>query len=259
MRTLTKLPGGPCVLALCHPIKHATQRDQLVPRGGGAFLAEVDGNLTAWRHGDDLVELHHFGKLRGPGFEPVSFRVEPITTPKLVDSKGRLIPTVRALAISEAEAEKESSNVRQDEDNLLAALLSNPNRSFAELAIACDFKSKTGQPQKSKVQRRLADLKADKLVKQARGRWVLTDEGRKTAEKSSEAAREELVEVRGGAPGKSEFFPARGIRLGSTIPCIQCHVADGNVFKVKDGRLAKGRGHAEALHVACAKAWFEGR
>ena len=46
-RTLTTLPGGPCVLVLCHPIKHVSEPEQLLPRGGGAFLAEVDGNLTA--------------------------------------------------------------------------------------------------------------------------------------------------------------------------------------------------------------------
>ena len=40
------VPGGPCVVANCHPTKNA-QPDQLIPRGGGAFLAEADGNLTA--------------------------------------------------------------------------------------------------------------------------------------------------------------------------------------------------------------------
>jgi hypothetical protein len=70
---LTTLPGGPCVLALCHPIKHVIDPNQLLPRGGGAFLNEVDGNLSAWKRDEDIVELHHTGKLRGPGFEPISF------------------------------------------------------------------------------------------------------------------------------------------------------------------------------------------
>ena len=48
LRTLIDLPGGPCVLALCHPIKNA-DRDNLIPYGGGAFLNEVDGNLTCWK------------------------------------------------------------------------------------------------------------------------------------------------------------------------------------------------------------------
>ena len=44
LRRLTTLPGGPCVLVLCHPIKHAIEPAQLLPRGGGSFLAEMDGN-----------------------------------------------------------------------------------------------------------------------------------------------------------------------------------------------------------------------
>jgi hypothetical protein len=42
------IPGGPCVVAACHPTKNAGA-DELLPRGGGAYLAEVDGNLTCWK------------------------------------------------------------------------------------------------------------------------------------------------------------------------------------------------------------------
>ena len=34
MRQLVNLPGEPCVLVMCHPVKNATQ-DNLLPRGGG--------------------------------------------------------------------------------------------------------------------------------------------------------------------------------------------------------------------------------
>jgi RecA-family ATPase len=46
LRELTKLKGGPCVVVNCHPTKNAGE-EGLVPRGGGAFLFEVDGNLTS--------------------------------------------------------------------------------------------------------------------------------------------------------------------------------------------------------------------
>ena len=62
LRTLTELPGQPCVLVLCHPIKNAADQTQLLPRGGGAFIAEMDGNLTLWRT-DEVTELWHTGKL----------------------------------------------------------------------------------------------------------------------------------------------------------------------------------------------------
>ena len=48
LRDLTELPDGPCVLVLCHPPKNAGD-DNLQPRGGGAYVAEMDGNLCAAR------------------------------------------------------------------------------------------------------------------------------------------------------------------------------------------------------------------
>ncbi len=127
LRTLTELPGQPCVLVLCHPIKNAADQTQLLPRGGGAFIAEMDGNLTLWRT-DEVTELWHTGKLRGPGFEPMTFRLEKITCDALVDKKGRHIPTVRAVAISESDKDDLARATRSNEDRLLAAMLE-PGRS----------------------------------------------------------------------------------------------------------------------------------
>jgi hypothetical protein len=59
------------VLVLCHPPKNAAD-DNLQPRGGGSYVAEIDGNLTVTK--DDMaVELHWQTKLRGPDFAPVNF------------------------------------------------------------------------------------------------------------------------------------------------------------------------------------------
>ena len=48
-RKLCSLPGRPCVVALNHPTKVVPTPEQLLPRGGGGYLNEVDGNFTAWR------------------------------------------------------------------------------------------------------------------------------------------------------------------------------------------------------------------
>jgi hypothetical protein len=93
------IPGGPSVVANCHPTKNAAP-DQLIPRGGGAFLAEVDGNLSCSKN-DSTVELHWQGKFRGPDFAPTYFMVKTVTDPKLKDSDGGLIPTVIAEHITE--------------------------------------------------------------------------------------------------------------------------------------------------------------
>jgi hypothetical protein len=180
LRTLTTLPGGPCVLVLCHPVKHVTEPSQLLPRGGGAFLAEVDGNITLWKHDGVLLDLHHTDKLRGPGFEPISLRLETVNTTRLADKKGRIIPTVRAVWISDAENERQTVRARSDEDILLKALIQS-GQSLGDLAKACNWLLPDGQPYKSKVTRTLKRLTEDKLVVIKRGDHVLTDAGKKAA------------------------------------------------------------------------------
>jgi hypothetical protein len=88
------MPGEPCVVVACHPVKNAND-DSLIPRGGGAFLNEMDGNLTA-KPASGSVEIHWQGKIRGPDFAPISFLLKSVTHERLKDSKGRLIPTVVA-------------------------------------------------------------------------------------------------------------------------------------------------------------------
>jgi hypothetical protein len=183
LRRLTGLPGGPCVLVLCHPIKHANEPSQLLPRGGGAFLAEMDGNLTAWKHDDMLIDLHHHGKFRGPGFEPISLKLDRIITKKLTDARGRQIPTVRAIVINQIEEDQQTNKAKDDEDLLLTKLLANSTASTADLAQACGWVSQAG-PQKAKVHRLLVRLSQVRpsLVKNPRGhQWQLTEEGKKTA------------------------------------------------------------------------------
>src|SRR5262245_16778202 len=56
LRSLTQSPGRPTVLALCHPIKKPNGAVDLLPRGGGSFLNEMDGNLTLWGRGSRSEE-----------------------------------------------------------------------------------------------------------------------------------------------------------------------------------------------------------
>jgi hypothetical protein len=90
MRQLTTLPGRPVVFVSSHPVKNA-DTSNLLPRGGGAFLNEVDGNLTPVKRAD-LIEFHWQGKHRGPDFEPIYFALKPVTAPTLIDSKGSARP-----------------------------------------------------------------------------------------------------------------------------------------------------------------------
>jgi hypothetical protein len=193
LRTLTTLPGGPCVLVLCHPIKHVTEPDQLLPRGGGAYLAEMDGNLTLWRKTDDLVELN-YNKMRGPGFQPIAFRLDTIRTLKLVDNKGRRLPTVQAVAIDDVEEDQRADKAENDEDKVLVAMLSNPVNSLAGWAKHLNWVADTGEPYKMRVQRIVERLAKQHpiLTKKVRGnRWTLTEEGKTVARKASLRFRDE--------------------------------------------------------------------
>ena len=100
-----------------------------------------------------------------------------------------MLPTVRAVAISEAEEAAQTRSTRADEDAVLAALLADPDRSIAELARACGWCSQeSGEPYKSKVHRvldRLAKEKAPMLVKKNRDQWTLTEEGKNAARKAA--------------------------------------------------------------------------
>lgn len=197
LRQLTTLPGGPCVLVLCHPIKHVQEPSQLLPRGGGAYLAEMDGNLTLWRLADDVVELA-YSKIRGPGFQAMSFKLEPVTAAKLTDKRGRPIPSIRAVAITDTEEEERLDRDEQDEDRVLAAMLSQPadeGGSFATWARTIGWVSQDGEPYKKKVERiitRLGSAKKKYTVKN-RNRWFLTEAGKDAARKAAlrfEAERE---------------------------------------------------------------------
>ena len=181
------IPGGPCVVANCHPTKNA-QPDQLIPRGGGAFLAEVDGNLTAAKT-NSTVELHWQGKFRGPDFAPLYFLVRTVTHQDLKDSDGRLIPTVIAEHISEQTKEEMAAAAQQDEDAVLTFISNNAAASQASIATAQGWKLYNGEPNKMKAGRCIKALVKAKLIKLTRvGRYRLTPEGEKVLKGEPEEA-----------------------------------------------------------------------
>jgi hypothetical protein len=176
------VPGGPCVVANCHPTKNA-QPDQLLPRGGGAFLNEADGNLTAAKT-DSTVELHWQGKFRGPDFAPMYFLIRTVTHQDLKDSDDRLIPTVITEYISDETKEDIAAATQRDEDTVLAFVGANPAASLATIATAMGWKLYSGQPNKMKAGRCVKALIKARLISTPRsGRYKLTSEGEKALEK----------------------------------------------------------------------------
>ena len=179
------LPGGPTILALCHPVKNAGE-DNILPRGGGAYLNEVDGNLTA-QETDGVVQLHWQGKFRGPDFAQIAFHLRSVTHEKLKDTKGRLIPTVIAEHMSEL-AEKEFRAITLNhEDTVLRIVAEDGRLSVADIARRAGWLGqKDKAPMKSRVHRCLKALEAAKLVRHLRGKWRLTTAGQGAIEEMAE-------------------------------------------------------------------------
>jgi hypothetical protein len=152
----------------------------LLPRGGGAFLNEVDGNLVClYDRSSMIVEIDTHGKFRGPEFAPFSFRLEAGTSDKLRDSKGRNIWSVIAAPITEEEKNEAEEAGNDKQIKLLRVMKDNPAKSLAELAELLDFKYRNGEPNKSIVQRLLKNPIKDKLVEMRGNRHVVTPKGEK--------------------------------------------------------------------------------
>jgi AAA domain len=245
LRGLVGMRGGPCVLVACHPPKNAGD-DNLQPRGGGAFLAEIDGNLTA-KHANSVVEVHWQGKFRGPDFAPLSFQLSTVTHERLKDSKGRLLPTVVASFLSEIEQEKIEKVARSREDELLAILEDNKHASQMELAKLLGWEMRDGKPYRVLVGRTLDALKKAKLITfTERDGYVLTAAGKKARPDGSSV--EPGARQGTGLPGGLELVGAEP----PGTPCAHCGVAYGNVLLIR----ASGSVRGEALHQDCAAAWY---
>lgn len=186
-RSLTALCGRPAVLVLAHPSK-AAKNDNLLPRGGGAFIAEVDGNFVV-RKEDGLSEFHWQGKFRGPEFERISFELHSVTAEKLKDSKGRSIRTVIANPLSDEDRAVLEANQDQDGNAIIALMSNTPGLSLMEMAKTLGWRNSKEQPDKRRVQKGIARLGRSKLVAMdsETKRYVLTERG----EAASAAIRDE--------------------------------------------------------------------
>lgn len=161
-RSLTLLNDGPTVLVLAHPPKNA-KHDNLLPRGGGAFLNEVDGNFTV-RKGDGLTEVHWQGKFRGPEFDPIWFELPTVGAIDLKDSKGRAIRTVIALPVSDEDRAAIEATQDQDAEAIRALMASTPNLSLMDMARALRWTNAKDQPDKRRIQKGMDRLKRGGLV-----------------------------------------------------------------------------------------------
>jgi hypothetical protein len=172
LRSLCGLPGGPCVLVLCHPTKNAAD-DNLVPRGGGAFLNEVDGNIALRKGDGNFVVANALGKFRGPEFSPLNFALCVLRDhPLLKDSDGVPIPTIVAEPVTDSAVAAVAMGAEQDDIRLLRDIYAHPRDTHRDRASRMGCSHTT-------VGRRIEKLEKRKLVDDTGLHTKLTSKGQK--------------------------------------------------------------------------------
>jgi hypothetical protein len=172
LRTLTQCRGNPAVLVLCHPTKNAHGMEGMLPRGGGAFLNELDVNLALWSEAmAENTRLHWAGKIRGADFTPVSFSLVQVKMEDVCDRKGRPQVSIVATLQTDADAEGVLDRAITDENTVLEWLRRHPGISVRAIA------NNAGWPNPSKVHRLLLKLERGKYADRPRGKWRITPKG----------------------------------------------------------------------------------
>jgi hypothetical protein len=166
-----RLPGNPTVLVCCHPVKNASD-DNMVPRGGSAFLNEIDGNLAATKVGDMTVIKQH-GKYRDVDFPGIAFARE-VRYPDRLQG----IPTVTARYATDDELIKTTTELADDDQKVLEFLIQNPGARLREIAIHMKWATKKKEPDTNKAKRSVDRLLKQKLIDKD---WSVTDVGRELA------------------------------------------------------------------------------
>lgn len=173
LRLLLEGTGNPLVLVPSHPTLSATKED-MRPRGGGAFLAEIDGNACLWPSADKTMQLYpHPFKFRGTPFPPVSLKTTVLdNVPGTQDSRG-CWPTI---PVAEPATKKDIAIKIEmevdDMDKILLLLEDDKHTPRKELKANSGLAPST-------FDRRLAELRSAKLIEVARrGQYSLTKKGR---------------------------------------------------------------------------------
>lgn len=171
VRNMANTSTRPAMLIIAHPAGKIPSKDNLVPRGGGAFLNEIDGNLTVWSGDSSQQTLHHSQKFRGAGFDPVEFVMQIHEFSHLTDING--VPL--KLPVSRPEVGAERADREQRSEQLLRRFLEALERG-TNLSLR-DMASQFGIT-RYRAETIIATARDEKLIKRYAKKWTLTDGGR---------------------------------------------------------------------------------
>lgn len=179
---IADIPGGPTIIAAMHPGKRPQGKDDLLPRGGSAFLNEVDGNLSIWTENRGKTsELHWTGKLRGVDFEPVSFKNVQTSKGGICDARGEPMVSVYAEPITAEEQEKIEADQQNNRNKVLTALheAGPEGYSYGAICQSAGLINAAGKPKKSTAAFNVKKLMAEKLVEGNGNFYRLTQKGKR--------------------------------------------------------------------------------
>jgi hypothetical protein len=126
LRKLTRISGRPCVIVACHPSKTSPE----VPRGGSAFLNEIDGNVYLKLDAPHVTMKRHT-KFRGPPWNPVVFGLKEEQSDTLHDAWGEMVTSVRAIPLDTSATDSTpKADADQIDARLLKAIAAKPGQSL---------------------------------------------------------------------------------------------------------------------------------
>src|SRR6516165_2335843 len=171
LRSISKrIPGNPTILVCCHPIKNAAE-DNMLPRGGGAFVNEMDGNLACIKK-DILTVVSQHGKYRDVYFHPISFLRTVKQSERLKTASGEMVWSVVCHVATPQEEAKHEFEMETQDRQVLEILADHPAMTQREIAAKLLWlnnkeNNKDGgqpEPDHKKVGRVQKRLKKAKLI-----------------------------------------------------------------------------------------------
>lgn len=202
LRKLTRCSSRPTILDLCHPNGENTNAPPK-PRGGTAFLNEIDGNLCVTK--DNLGQFkisNHPDKWRGWPCN-FTFIIKPTTSTHFKNSKGQYMKLPVFHSISETEqltnfsqngaddaTDRNSKSIPSLKDEtdrdkrefeklkVLQMINDNPKMAQIEIARQLNWRKSNGDPNEPKISRVIDRLIDCGYVKKVKSKKSITKAGK---------------------------------------------------------------------------------
>ena len=184
LRRLIDITGRPAVVTLCHPSKGATA-ETMEPRGGGAFLGEIDCAITMLGSRECVQMEPHTRKFRGEPFDRVSFAIETVELPEFINrltQKPMTTAIARYLPPKEEEVIEETVGERQHA--LLRHIARHPEASIRArvLDLEAGMMGQVMKVSNATISRDIQQLKEMEYIKRAVRGFELTRRGKAAVE-----------------------------------------------------------------------------